>query len=349
MARYLAMHTGAYPPRDDPEGPAIRRSSLREAHLDGRRVTPTSIHMREGAARGEPIVTEWDDHYAYGIAVHQSCEFEDFTVHNGGLPGWSSAMGFLPRHGVAVVALTNQGRKGRDPTGLVERVLLTLAKTGGLAPRVAVPTASRAVEAAMSRLAAIYDRWSPTAYHAMLSSHRGPVTEEEERQELAGYKELHGACGAFTAVEVKGPLEARFGARCERGVLEMSVVVDPDGLVTGFVGTSRGVRPSAEVGLAAERLASLVARWEDAVFDAVIPDGGAPRAEHAAAFAKLRAAHGTCIVASYDKLPEAHRFALSCKRGPALQLDLKLRREDRTIASYAFHEAQPGGPCPVRP
>jgi CubicO group peptidase (beta-lactamase class C family) len=138
MTRYLALHLGAYPPRSAPDGGPVRRSSVREAHLSALRGGRFSIQLRADAAAGESLVAARVATYGYGLGVVESCELDQMVTHNGGLPGYSSAIAFLPERGVGIVALASHGPGAVDPTGLAQRALLALRRTGGLAPRVAL-------------------------------------------------------------------------------------------------------------------------------------------------------------------------------------------------------------------
>jgi CubicO group peptidase (beta-lactamase class C family) len=343
MAKVLALHLGAYPPRDDRDDGPIRRSTVREAHLDALRVGPMSVHTREPREKGEPPIEVLEDRYAFGLAVHETCELEDFVTHNGGLPGWSASIGFLPRHGVGLIAFTNQGRRGRDPTDLLHAVVHALAKTGGLVPREARPVATRALELAMQRLLDVYTTWDPTRYHAMLSLDRGAVTEDQERRELAGYKALHGACASFSVAGAHGARDARFALQCERGSLEMEVGVDKAGLVTSFSGTSRGIAPPQAVTDVAGRVLGLLDRWDDAVYSATIATG--THAADAFRFDELRRSYSECALGIDMRRGDDHELGVGCKRGGGLRLELTLPEGASRATRFALHEVRPGGRC----
>ena len=239
MTRYLGLHLGAYPPRNGEDTGPVHRSSVREAHHNGFRGAHFEVALRPGAPAGESAVAVRAGSYGYGLGVVDTCDFDMLVAHNGGLPGYSSVIMFLPERGVGIVALLSHGPGFVDPSGLAERALLALQKTGGLArrvPRVEIPAA---LDTAVARLLAVYNQWDPPAYHAMLSPDRGHVTEEEERLELAGYKARHGACTGYRAIEAHGAQAARLAWSCERGAFEMEVSVDARGLILGFSGTSR--------------------------------------------------------------------------------------------------------------
>ncbi len=144
MARYVAFQLAAYPPRNDAEAGPVRRSSVREAHFNALPSGGMRVSLRPSAAAGESLVTARVARYGYAWVNEETCELDELYWHNGGLPGYSSAVAFLPRRGVGVVVLENLGGEGNRVAQLAERVLLVLNRSGGLSPRVRPGSAVKA-------------------------------------------------------------------------------------------------------------------------------------------------------------------------------------------------------------
>src|ERR1700744_1705568 len=92
--------------------------------------------LRAGVAKGESLVDASAASYGFGWLNEDSCDFDGLVWHNGGVAGFTAAVGVLPKRGVGVVALTNFSGSGFDAEPIVEKALLALKKTGALAARV---------------------------------------------------------------------------------------------------------------------------------------------------------------------------------------------------------------------
>lgn len=126
LARYVAFHLSAWPPRDDPDTGPVRRSSVREmSHL----WTPSNLTARRVDGKLQVI----DAGYGYGLRIVSDCRFEHIVFHNGGLPGFGSTMGWLPDYGVGIFAMATLTYSG--PSEAVDNAWDALLRTGGLQPR----------------------------------------------------------------------------------------------------------------------------------------------------------------------------------------------------------------------
>jgi hypothetical protein len=225
------------------------------------------------------------------------------------------------------------------------RILQALERTGGLSKR--SRALSPAFDPAMKKLLLVYNDWNEVEYHAMLREGRREVSNE--REELAGYKELHGACHGYAPLEARTPLEATFKMECERGPFEMRVALWPsDGLIDGFIGVSRDAPAPKDLRLAAERLTGLIRKWDPGTFTRYLAQTKKPKAQALAEFDALRSAHGACIVKSSIVEGFDRSFDLECDRGGDLSLVLEVAKKDpNQIASYSFRGAR-DATCPVR-
>lgn len=329
QARYLAFQMDAYPPRSAPETGPVRRSTLRESHFD--------------AIRGDGSSA---DNYGYGWAFEESCELGRLVWHAGGGAGAAAWWAFLPENGVGVMVSTNLMAGG----GVGKKALMALKKTGGLSRRVGrMSRLSPALEAVMPGFLTVLNAWDEEGYKAMVTKPLyGP--SDADNAELAGYRATHGACKGYTPIEISSPLNARFVMQCERGALEMLIRLSPaDGLIQGFVGTSRDISAPPELVAAADRLVGLIGKWDVGVYRKhLAPKAAKTEAETVAFFAGLRAGHGSCKVKSFSRRANRPDFLLECERGGALKLSPKLDDKDTAlIVSYSITEESPPA-CPAK-
>jgi CubicO group peptidase (beta-lactamase class C family) len=355
MARYVAFQLAAYPARSAPEGePAggsVLRSSVREAHSTGVRQGHLGVSLRGDAVKGESLVDASASTYGFGWINEDNCDFDELVWHNGSVAGFIAAVGFLPQRGVGVVALSNFTGPGFDPEALVEKALGALKKTSGLAARVRPVVLPPAFAPAMTRFLSVYNTWDEPAYKAMLSTERPPIPPESERDELAGYRSLHGACKGWAPTVLLAPRVARVAMECERGALEMIVILDDKGLISGFGGTSRDVPAPPAVARAAARLSGLIGKWDERVYKQIFGANVAKsHAERVAFFDRVRAAHGKCTVASYGHGSHGHELTLACERGGDLNLVLEIgdKKDEDAVKAFSVTGRPASGACPVK-
>lgn len=342
LARYLAFELAAYPPRSGPEAGPLRRSSVREGHESA---LWDSLHVQRSQApqKGESLVDAAAYRYGYGWVAEQTCELDALVWHNGGIDGYRTDVTFLPEHGVGVIALIDLNSAAPEP--VVARVLTELRRSGGLGKR--APTVAPAFAPVMKTFLEVYNAWDEAKYQAMLTTGRR-VRPSEEREELAGYQKLHGACTGLTPLVVRGPSSAVFRMECARGTLDMDVVLAPDGRITGFSGTSRDVPVPAGRRQVAERLVGLVAKWDDGVFKKHLAGTKKTRDDAARFFAELRATHAACSVKALVVTPGKEKIALDCERGGEMLLELAVdAKKPEEITGYGFTGVGQGT-CPVR-
>ncbi|HWO19628.1 MAG TPA: serine hydrolase domain-containing protein [Kofleriaceae bacterium] len=342
MGRYVAWQLSAYPPRSDRDDGPIRRATLREAHSTG--IPMSGWGRLEPAPKpGEPLIAYSASTYGFGWIREQSCDFDDLVTHSGSIDSYRAQIALSPSRGVGVVVLTNFAHS--DPNAIARRALAELARTGALAKR--VPRLSDAFPAAMQKLLAVQNQWDDAAYKAMID----PVWRSrlvEDRAELAGYKDLHGACRSFAPLHVASPTSARFKVECDRGALELDVSISSSsGLVTSFVGTSRGVAPPAGLRAQADAIVALIGKWDDGLHRRLLSKTKRSRADAQQYFADLRATQGACRIKGAVREALDWRMELDCDRGGGAALQLSLRDHD-PAALDDYRVAPAGGGCPRR-
>lgn len=102
FARYMALHLSATPPRNDPESPVLRRSSLREMQHPWRFTT-----LNSKAKAADDSICPTVGAYGYGLGWSKNCKDRVHVGHSGGLPGFGSNWRILPEYGIGVVAFGN--------------------------------------------------------------------------------------------------------------------------------------------------------------------------------------------------------------------------------------------------
>lgn len=102
FSRYVALHQGAWPPRDDPETYPLKRSSIREMHQPKRFV---DIDSNFCYLDGRKSVLSHA--YGYGLRWIRDSGKQVFVGHSGGLPGFGSNWLMMPEYGLGVVFFAN--------------------------------------------------------------------------------------------------------------------------------------------------------------------------------------------------------------------------------------------------
>jgi len=335
MARYAALQLSAYPPRDDADRGPIRRATLREAHSTG---IYLGSRVRTVAApqRAERLLQFETSTYGFGWQRDVTCDFDDMVGHSGAIDSYRADLRFLTSRGVAVIVLTNFA--AAEVPRITDRVLETLLRTGALDKRSA--SLSPAFASAMTAWLDVYNTWNEAAFAAVLARPPDP----SEPAELAGYKQLHGACTSFAPLEVISPQRARLQLACERGPLELDVTLATSGRIRGFAGTSRVAHVPAELRNVADGLVALTSAWDDAVFKRVFKSSSKPRAAAKAYFDDVRVAHGACKLAA-----AIHRtdwsLELACERGGGVEI--ALTGGGKPLDDYKVEPVRQAG-CPVR-
>ena len=199
----------------------------------------------------------------------------------------------------------------------------------------------------MKKFLDVYNTWDEARYQSMLRAGRAPVSNEKD--ELDGYKLLHGACKGYSPIEARTPLDARFNLDCERGPFEMRIILSQaDGLIDGFIGTTRDAPIPKPLRRVAERVAQLIRKWDDGAYKKHLAKSKPARDDVAAGFEALRATHGACGLRSSTVEAFDRTFMLSCERGGDLAMTIDVDKKDpNVVTSYAFR-ATSDELCPVR-
>ena len=150
LAKWVQLFLSAYPPRDDADDGIVRRSSLREMQQGWQ-----AIGLFAGQdALGAPLRVD-SAAYGYGLRTRQDLNFTSIG-HSGGLPGYGSAMRWLPDHNLGIIAL---GNSTYAPMARATMEAITLLVTAsGLPPRKLAPSAPLlAAQSGVNQLLAAWD------------------------------------------------------------------------------------------------------------------------------------------------------------------------------------------------
>jgi len=120
LAKYVAMHLAAWPPRSDAETGPLKRSSLREMHHPWRF---NRLNTRFRYPSGRECATA--SAYCYGLSWTQDCEGRVMVGHSGGLPGFGSNWTMMPQYGLAVMSFDNKtyGGTAAFNVGVLDTIL----------------------------------------------------------------------------------------------------------------------------------------------------------------------------------------------------------------------------------
>jgi CubicO group peptidase (beta-lactamase class C family) len=342
MARYAALLLAAYPPRDDDDRGPIRRATIREAQLTGFALEPHAALVSD-AKSARPHVELDASAYGFGWVRQQTCGATDLVWHNGAIDSYRADLRLRTSSGIGVVVLSNFGNANTE--ALASRALEILEATGAMKPREAV--ISDAFTPAMKAFLEVYNEFDAAKLQSILSR---PI-DPREREELAGYKALHGTCTGFKATKMVMDRVARFAFTCERGNLEIDTNFDGAGKIAGFIGRSPGIAPPANVAKIFTSALSLHlnAAWSDAAYKVVFPKKQIPEPQARAVATSLKTQYGTCKPGGFTHEGFGWTVDLACSKGGPMALSIQFDSHG-DLEGIQFHPpaGQERQRCPKR-
>ena len=218
LGKYVGMFLAAWPPRDGAEGAPIRRSSLREMQQVSR--PAPAVVSRNGNA-----VQLNSGGYGYGLRITQSCQFPTIVAHGGGLPGFGTQMRWMPEYGIGIIAFGNLTYTSWPRT--FDAAIETLARTGGLQPRVIEP--SPALTTARDAVAGLVVKWDDNVADRIASQNLFlDQSKDRRRAAIDALRAQVGACTAGTGFDrVENALRGEWTMNCERGRLRVAITLAP--------------------------------------------------------------------------------------------------------------------------
>ncbi len=221
LARYVAFHLSAFPPRDGAEAGPVRRSSVREMQ----RLWRPSGGIAVQRNRPDQPLTARLTGYGYGLGVTSDCRFDHIVGHGGGLPGFGSYMTWLPEYGAGLFAMTNLTYAG--PRAPLDEAFNVMRQTGGLRMRDHAP--SPALIKTQQALFALWTEWKPAEAERIAANNLFLDKSAAVRQtELAALKKAAGQCTLAGPVRPENWLRGEFDLSCEQGsIVRMSFTLAP--------------------------------------------------------------------------------------------------------------------------
>jgi CubicO group peptidase (beta-lactamase class C family) len=219
MARYVAFHLSAWPPRDEEDRGPVKRSSVREMQTmqvqSGLFVTsPTTERPIAATALG----------YGYGLRIARDCRFGVSVGHGGGLPGFGSYMTWLPEYGVGLFAMSNLTYAG--PANALGDVFDVLHKTGALKPR-KLPVAP-VLTSTRDAVFELWKNWDEAKANKLAANNLFLDRPARIRAGLMDrIKTRVGSCTSVTPVEPENLLRGTFRMNCERGTVHATFTLAP--------------------------------------------------------------------------------------------------------------------------
>lgn len=336
LARYVAFHLSAYPPRDGEDRGPVRRSSVREMQTMARFST-----FRVNRSDPAGTVRAAAGGYGYGLSVTRDCRFEQIVGHGGGLPGFGSYMQWLPDYGVGMFAMANLTYAG--PSAPIDEAWDALRKTGGLQPRELPPSAE--LTSMRNAIVRLWDRWDDEEVRKVAADNLFLDRPAEwRRKEIDRLKGELGRCSGATDVRPENWLRGQFRMTCENGSLQVYFTLAPTAPPTiqalSFI-PARNLDPA--LASAAEAVAALFgAGAEDRLGSVAAGDLDlAPVRKQAES---MRGVYGTCRVgeALFGDGKTIARVRLECSGGKP---ELMLRANSTGKLSGVNLMRAPENPC----
>jgi CubicO group peptidase (beta-lactamase class C family) len=211
-ARWVAFMLSAWPARDDPEAGPVRRASVRELAL-----YHAPPYLPE---KGDPLPSA----YGYGLVSSADARLGRRLHHAGGLPGYGSHVLMLPDRGWGVFAF---GNRTYAPMSMLTPRLAEIrhAATPKPAPAAPSPALRRAIDAVIAAYASgrIEDAADACAVNLLRDT---PPSLRNAR--LAELKKRLGKGVTVEAIEPEHALAGDFVLACERGRLNVELVLSPE-------------------------------------------------------------------------------------------------------------------------
>lgn len=218
LARYVAFHLSAWPPRDEAEAGPVRRASVREMNHLWTPANLTAAMSPSGRLQAQ------DSGYGFGLRITRDCRFELQAGHGGGLPGFGSYMAWLPDYGVGMFAMANQTYVG--PSQPINQAWDVLLGTGGLSRRQLPPSST--LEEARSHLWSLWQNWTDAEANSIAAMNLFlDHSIAERRATIAALQSEVGACSAAGPVNAENWLRGQFNLTCAKGTVGVFFTMAP--------------------------------------------------------------------------------------------------------------------------
>jgi CubicO group peptidase (beta-lactamase class C family) len=218
FSKYVAMHQGAWPARDENESYPIKRSSIRELHQSSRFI---GLNPNTRFPSGKKMVTT--SSYSYGLNWMIDAENKKSIGHSGGLPGFGSNWRFFPDYGIGVILFANVTYAPTSKINLI--VLDTIIQLAQLKPR-PIKVSNILIER-QKQLVDIITHWNKnTTIFAENFFEDYPIEDLEKSSQDIFYK-----VGKIIKVNTMIPENQLRGyciIDCEKGKIKLSFTLTPE-------------------------------------------------------------------------------------------------------------------------
>jgi CubicO group peptidase (beta-lactamase class C family) len=267
LARYVAFHLSAVPPRDEAERGPVRRSSVREMQ-QAWRAQPAFAVRGTADAPLQLVLSS----YAYGLSVSQDCRFNYIVGHGGGLPGYGSLMRWLPEYGVGFIGMANL-TYSPGWGGLFSDAIAALDRTGALKPRVVQP--SPALLSAQKDTSQLITKWDDALAQRIAADNLFlDIPAEVRAARWRGLATTHGECRTSGAIEPENALRGTWRMTCERGWLDVSITLAPTNPPrVQLLNVQSTMPPDPEMTKAVESVGKLIGVWDANALESLAAPG----------------------------------------------------------------------------
>jgi CubicO group peptidase (beta-lactamase class C family) len=220
-ARYLAFVLSAWPPRDGPESPILKRASVREIAAGAS--LPVLIR-RPVAERTDSAGCDTAMVYGLGVRSLSDCKLGPALTHSGGFPGYGSNVLMLPERGLAVFAFSNLTYA---PVSATVRLAARSLVDSSAFPVLAAPPSAGvlAMRDAAARIYAVGDvRAAPGALAMNVLLDRDAP---HRNADLAKLRAELGVCATPESLTAPTLMQGEAVWRCERGRLRARLLLAP--------------------------------------------------------------------------------------------------------------------------
>jgi len=220
-AKFVAWLLSAWPPRDDPDGPILARSSIRElAQGDGFPVVWPRTN------RSDPDQSDMARRYGLGIITVADDALGPCLTHSGGLPGYGSNVLLLPERGLGLFLFANVTYPHPGTSATVREAALALDRSQMFLPRRHEPLPElRDANDAVRRIYSARDIQAGGDVLAMnFLLDRDADRWKNQLEELYG---ALGACSGDGNLVTDSAMSGIITYPCERGRLQARVLLAP--------------------------------------------------------------------------------------------------------------------------
>jgi CubicO group peptidase (beta-lactamase class C family) len=267
LARYVAFHLSAVPPRDEAERGPVRRSSVREMQQAWRGQPAFALRSAVDAPLQLGVSS-----YGYGLRISQDCRFNYVVEHGGGLPGYGSLMRWLPEYGVGLIGMANL-TYSPGWGGFFSDAIAALDRTGALKPRVVQP--SPALLAAQNDVSQLIAKWDDALAQRIAADNLFlDVAAEVRAARFGTLATTHGACRTIGAIDPENALRGSWRMKCDRGWLDVNITLAPTKPPrVQLINVQSTLPPDPEMTQAVASVGKLIGGWDAKAFESLAAPG----------------------------------------------------------------------------